>query len=650
MRSPSRRWILVSLLGLGVPCCSRRPESPDRSAGPAPVSHFHDLVAGLGEPGFADGAFTRARFRSPVALAQSEDGRILYVADRDNNRIRRILLSESNRVETAAGTGAAGHRDGPLAAATFNQPSAIVTLSANEVLVYDQGTGLFRRVSFPGRDFPAGNVSTVHVEGTGLPGVWGIARVPSRNAVYFTQPDLGLIGRLDLDSGRVSHVMKNWSDLPSPTAITIHAGGLAVVDRESTFVELLRIPEGQPIETELLCNAKGIVALASSGGKLYGLAAHSKTPWMRLDNGQAVGLWSVWGVPLRVQPDMPGAFLDLPPAQPCGLLADSRSERSFFVSAAGMESVTTLKDYGFDTFRNPIVERPRRGALADDYDYPKKKPEGTTRIILAGDSHLSYPTDAEAEKTTWDRMSTVPKRLELKLATRASLEGSRSRFEVLLAAHGRWAPLLVWTAYELPPLAKTYDADLVILVVPSATGTLQAYLTSPITEEGIPAQTIDPEYLLTSGRAKLVNNPVRKLYELCAAREWALPVGDGPLEISVGIEKLLGSQDTRAEVLELYGRPLGKLRRDLRPQTRLVLCFFPIGDPGRVGAARELVRELAKARRLELLDLTDPVTALARTYYPLSEVVGMDHLTSGGHDLIAEVLSFELERRKFITF
>ncbi|HSM36101.1 MAG TPA: hypothetical protein VK837_06860 [Longimicrobiales bacterium] len=65
-----------------------------------------DLVAGSGEAGFSgDGGPARAAtLRTPTALALSPDGRTLFIADTENHRVRRVLLS-TGVIATFAGNG-----------------------------------------------------------------------------------------------------------------------------------------------------------------------------------------------------------------------------------------------------------------------------------------------------------------------------------------------------------------------------------------------------------------------------------------------------------------------------------------------------------------------------------------------------------------
>ena len=92
-----------------------------------------ETIAGNGVPGFADGEASRARFNTPTALALSDDGNFLFVADTNNNRIRRVDLI-SRRVSTVAGGATRGTTlDGPRGQAILVQPIGLA-LDSNGVL------------------------------------------------------------------------------------------------------------------------------------------------------------------------------------------------------------------------------------------------------------------------------------------------------------------------------------------------------------------------------------------------------------------------------------------------------------------------------------------------------------------------------------
>jgi hypothetical protein len=86
------------------------------------------VVAGVSSHGFVDDVVgTNAKFFFPSALVLDKrtSPASLLVADWDNNRIRKIVLSESAVVTTIAGTGAAGFTSGPALSAQLNRPCGL---------------------------------------------------------------------------------------------------------------------------------------------------------------------------------------------------------------------------------------------------------------------------------------------------------------------------------------------------------------------------------------------------------------------------------------------------------------------------------------------------------------------------------------------
>lgn len=87
-----------------------------------------ETVAGTGEAGFSGdgGDATRARLNNPRDLQISENGRVLYIADEMNHRVR-ALDTESGEIDTVAGNGEKGYDgegDEPTRTA-LNRPSGL---------------------------------------------------------------------------------------------------------------------------------------------------------------------------------------------------------------------------------------------------------------------------------------------------------------------------------------------------------------------------------------------------------------------------------------------------------------------------------------------------------------------------------------------
>jgi sugar lactone lactonase YvrE len=109
-------------------------------------------LAGNGMYGFKDGAGSVARFSFPTGVAVDGNGNV-YVADVDNNRIRKI--TPAGMVSTLAGEGSAGYNDGQGAMALFNNPGGVAVDKFGNVFVAEYINSTIRKIT------PDGYVYTV---------------------------------------------------------------------------------------------------------------------------------------------------------------------------------------------------------------------------------------------------------------------------------------------------------------------------------------------------------------------------------------------------------------------------------------------------------------------------------------------------------
>ena len=109
--------------------------------------------------GCRDGPLTQALFSTPSHCA-CDAGGIVYVADQENHRIRKI--APDSDVSTIAGDGVAGYQDGPGAVARFLHPTGVAVDASGYVFVCD-ANHCVRLIT------PEGDVSTL--AGSGRPGV-----------------------------------------------------------------------------------------------------------------------------------------------------------------------------------------------------------------------------------------------------------------------------------------------------------------------------------------------------------------------------------------------------------------------------------------------------------------------------------------------
>ncbi|HEY1717245.1 MAG TPA: hypothetical protein VGH42_03000 [Verrucomicrobiae bacterium] len=106
-------------------------------------------IAGLPSAlsGNADGTGGGARFYEPQGIGMSSSG-ILYVADTDNNEIRKVTTA--GVVSTIAGAAAEGNANGAGSVARFNYPYGIAVDGAGNLYVSDQNNDTIRQVTSAG--------------------------------------------------------------------------------------------------------------------------------------------------------------------------------------------------------------------------------------------------------------------------------------------------------------------------------------------------------------------------------------------------------------------------------------------------------------------------------------------------------------------
>lgn len=117
-----------------------------------PVKKTIFTIAGTGEGGFSgegDRKCTDSKFNHPTGLAMDK-ARRLYIADTDNQRIRRLEFNGmfDSKVQTVAGTGKRGYNgDGGSAwDTTLSFPGAMVITPFDALYFVDTGNGLVRRI------------------------------------------------------------------------------------------------------------------------------------------------------------------------------------------------------------------------------------------------------------------------------------------------------------------------------------------------------------------------------------------------------------------------------------------------------------------------------------------------------------------------
>ena len=80
--------------------------------------------------GFKDDTGTKALFKYPTSLTISGDGKVAYISDNNNLKIRKLDLA-TTAVSTIAGTGSSGNIDGIGEVAKFNYANGLCFVNSS---------------------------------------------------------------------------------------------------------------------------------------------------------------------------------------------------------------------------------------------------------------------------------------------------------------------------------------------------------------------------------------------------------------------------------------------------------------------------------------------------------------------------------------
>jgi len=129
-------------------------------------------IAGNGTSGYSgdDGPAINAQLNNPNSAAVDAAG-ILYIADTNNHRIRRV--APTGTMTTVAGTGSSGFSgdDGPAMLAQLNYPSGVSVDASGNLYIVDSGNGRIRMVSTSGTITTLAGEGTVGYSGDGGPAI-----------------------------------------------------------------------------------------------------------------------------------------------------------------------------------------------------------------------------------------------------------------------------------------------------------------------------------------------------------------------------------------------------------------------------------------------------------------------------------------------
>ena len=223
-------------------------------------------IAGTGQPGFSGegGDPTLATFSTPLGTLATSFGSTIYIADSENQRIRRITGST---ISTFAGTGAAGATGdgGPAISATLRRPYALAIDASQNILFTDLSNSAVRKIGVDGTIQRIAGTYTTGFGGDGGLAVNALLSYPTGitvdpfNAIYICDTGNSRVRRVDPTTSNITTVAGNGvaafggdgglatlASLSSPTGVTSDsAGNLYIADRDNQCIRFVSYATGK---------------------------------------------------------------------------------------------------------------------------------------------------------------------------------------------------------------------------------------------------------------------------------------------------------------------------------------------------------------------------------------------------------------------
>jgi hypothetical protein len=635
------------------------------TAAMAPMNGPLALVAGNGQIGFADGPFLEAKFDRPMGLVLDPGGKILYVADSGNHRIRTIDISHRVAVVGTLAGGKAGTQDGPLDQARFAQPEGLFA-AAKGLAVIDQQKTL-RLI-----DLSAKTVSTPLRSQTEL---LAYAETGGPEALILSKTrDLFALGGVSATALR---------RLPYP-AMPYLADSLITV-RQDAFIYAQDGGLFKADLTQLLAPSAtaGVWISVTSTGVHQGELIPYRDPFdgafaLLLDHGHndfqkflpSFGLTPLgsYGVSTLITPLTKD---ERRIAGQIGGAAQDPEARCLYYSDPPSNRILRLKDYRYATLAN--IEALNSVGLRE-FDYPRTVPPDTTRIAFVGSSMIfKSPRIGDEE-----RVRSMPKRLETWLNLLSSLQGCPRSYEVLgyvePASNNTTIPIRVT---EYAPHIKNYNASEIWLAIDyhNLCDEMVGWLV-----KGRWAGQVEPTYPASSSaeKAKALPPDVAQIRaELMAAEKKYIALNIFSFDARGGLllgyydrfgswYQLLDDPKLRKEMLALYRQSLERMKAKL-PETwpggtvpPITIIHIPVRnilnmsendgggrDPGDHVIDDFFDRELASMAKdlgFAFVSNLDVARVLSSSYNPVF-VPGDNHMTRSGQDMHALAAAIRLLKR-----
>jgi uncharacterized alkaline shock family protein YloU len=212
-------------------------------------------LAGSSTAGSADGIGAAAQFKNPVGIAFLAGN--LYVADGDNNMIRKVVIA-TGEVSTFAGATTSGSTDGTGTAARFLWPNGITTDGTN-LYVVEYGNNQIRKIEVATRVVTslAGSTTAGSADGIGPAAQFNapIGITTDRTNLYVAEYGNRLIRKVIIATGEVTTLAGSGTigsldgtgtaaQFSAPEGITTDGTNLYVADANNHKIRKIVIATG----------------------------------------------------------------------------------------------------------------------------------------------------------------------------------------------------------------------------------------------------------------------------------------------------------------------------------------------------------------------------------------------------------------------
>jgi hypothetical protein len=200
------------------------------------------------------------------------------------------------------------------------------------------------------------------------------------------------------------------------------------------------------------------------------------------------------------------------------------------------------------------------------------------------------------------------------------------------------------------------DIDLVLYLQEPLHVDLSYYFDRPLSADHVPVKDVDPEYLLKPMKEKMKDSVLNQLLDICLKKKFAIMDKNGNVQIQ-NYHDLMVDPETHGKLVELYARPLKVLQGTLASMRTSggvapawITCLIPMVRIQPFKEDKPFWLDVDTQIGAPILDLSDLVTALRISFYPLSELADNDHYNTRGHELIAFLITHELIQRQWVPF